>query len=136
MPTMTVSVEMRARLLAAARGAAQLAYSPYSKFRVGAAVLTEGEVVSGCNVENASYGLSICAERTAVFNAVGRGRRRLDAIAVSCPDAPADAPPSASMPCGACLQVIAEFGDGGTLVIVDRVGEMLLAELLPRPFVL
>src|SRR5260370_11613929 len=121
MPSRTASADMRARLLAAARGAAQQAYCPYSRFRVGAAVLAEGEVSSGCNVENASYGLSICAERAAVFNAVGGGRRRIDAIAISCPDAPSDAPPSARVPCGACLQVIARFGDRGTLVIVDGV---------------
>ena len=120
----------------AARGAAELAYCPYSKFHVGAAVLAEGEVSQGCNIENASYGLSICAERTALFKAVASGRRRIDAIAVSCPDAPDDAPPTGRLPCGACLQVIAEFGDGNTLVIVDGVGEMLLCELLPRPFVL
>ena len=127
---------MRARLLATARGAAQLAYCPYSKFRVGAAVLAEGEISSGCNIENASYGLSICAERAAVFKAVGTGRRWIDAIAVTCPDAPGDAPPAGRMPCGACLQVIAQFGDGDTLVIVDGVGEMPLSELLRRPFAL
>jgi cytidine deaminase len=132
----TVATDMRTRLLKAARTASEFAYCPYSKFRVGAAVLAEGEVTSGCNIENASYGLSICAERAAVFTAVGSGRRRIDAIAVSSPDAPGAAPPPARMPCGACLQVIAEFANGNALVIIDGVGEMSLSELLARPFAL
>ncbi|RYD04091.1 cytidine deaminase [Desulforamulus aquiferis] len=81
------------------------AYTPYSKFKVGAALLTkDGKVFSGCNVENASYGLACCAERTAIFKAVSEGHRDFDAIAVV-----ADVPEYCS-PCGACRQVLAEFG--------------------------
>ena len=126
----------RDRLLDAARAAARLAYCPYSNFHVGAAVLADGEIFTGCNVENASYGLTICAERSAVFQAVARGKRRIDAVAVTCPDAPPDAPPSARMPCGACRQVIAEFGGPDTPIVVDGAGQFRLADLLPEGFVL
>lgn len=84
--------------------ARETAYTPYSKFNVGAALLTEdGEVFLGCNIENASYGLANCAERTAIFKAVSEGKRKFVAIAVS---GDTDGPIS---PCGACRQVIAEF---------------------------
>jgi cytidine deaminase len=93
-------------LLDRARQAREQAYAPYSRFPVGAALLTaEGEVVSGCNVENASYGLSNCAERTAIFKAVSDGRRRFAAVAVV---GPRDDVPCS--PCGACRQVLYEFG--------------------------
>ncbi|MCA9754065.1 MAG: cytidine deaminase, partial [Gemmatimonadetes bacterium] len=96
-------------LLEAARAAARAAYAPYSRYPVGAAVLTAfGEIVSGCNVENASYGLSMCAERTAVFAARARGlvdgsTAPLRAVAIHAPNGPAPSP------CGACRQVLAEF---------------------------
>lgn len=81
------------------------AYVPYSRFKVGAAVLAQsGKIYAGCNIENASYGLTNCAERTAIFNAVAQGETKLKALAVV-----ADAPNPVS-PCGACLQVMAEFG--------------------------
>lgn len=129
-----ISAEVRAQLVEAAREAARLAYCFYSKFQVGAAVVADGKVYSGCNIENASYGLSICAERVAVFKAISLGHRQIDAIALTCPDASDDAQTVKRMPCGACLQVIAEFGSGNTLVIVDRVGEMRLCDLLSKPF--
>ena len=118
------------RAVAAQRGA----YAPYSKFRVGAAVSLDGLVFTGVNVENASYGLGVCAERTAVFAAVTAGARRLDAVAV-CTDA---SPPSS--PCGACRQVLFEFAPDPAAVTVTAInprGERrswTLAELLPDGF--
>ena len=120
-------------LLAEARAAALASYSPYSRFRVGAAVLAGGKLFRGCNVENASYGLTVCAERNAIFAAVAAGHRRIEAIALACIDGGAGA---ALMPCGACLQVMREFGDAATPVHLDRGGSTTLGELLPRPFAL
>ena len=92
-------------LIQSARQALKHAYAPYSKFRVGAAVLADnGRVFCGCNIENASFGLTVCAERVAVFNAISAGARRLKAIAVV-----SDSRGSIPYPCGACLQVLAEF---------------------------
>lgn len=92
-------------LYAIALGAAERSYSPYSKFRVGAALLCEdGTVVTGTNVENRSFGLTICAERSAVCAAVSSGLSRFSALAVACPDAD-----YAVSPCGACRQVLSEF---------------------------
>jgi cytidine deaminase len=96
-------------LLLAARRAADAAYAPYSRFRVGAALLCDdGRVVTGCNVENAFYGLSICAERVAVFAAIALGARHFRALALSCPDGQ---PRQPVVPCGACRQVLAEFAE-------------------------
>jgi cytidine deaminase len=95
------------KLKAAAKAAAGRAYAPYSKFHVGAAVLTSsGKIYIGCNVENASYGLTNCAERTAIFNAVSAGEKRLklQCVVVYTPTK------TATAPCGACRQVIYEFG--------------------------
>lgn len=92
-------------LIQKASEAAGRAYAPYSKFHVGAALLCDdGTIVTGANVENRSFGLTICAERSAVVRAISDGKRRFAAIAISCPDA--DYPVS---PCGACRQVISEF---------------------------
>ena len=110
------------------------AYAPYSKFRVGAAVRMSGEMFEGANVENASYGLGICAERTAMFAAVLAGAHRVEAVAV-CSDA---SPPSS--PCGACRQVLLEFAPDPTAVTVTAInprGERrswTLAELIPDGF--
>jgi cytidine deaminase len=118
-------------LIEAARSAQSRAYAPYSNFRVGAALETvDGTVFTGCNVENASYGLTICAERAAVSAAVGAGARRFRrAVVVSDVDPPA-------APCGACRQVLAEFGLD---LPIDGVGphrkmSWKLAELLPAAF--
>jgi len=120
------------KLLAAARRAQRRAHAPYSKFRVGAALWTKsGKIFTGCNVENASYGLTNCAERTAVFKAVSEGHRKFKAIAVV-------APSDALSPCGACRQVLAEFGEM-VVICADsrnarRVRIHLLSELLPHTF--
>jgi len=105
-------------LLAEARKAADFAYAAYSKFRVGAALLCDdGTVVTGCNVENRSYGLTICAERTAVFKAVSMGRRSFRALAISAPDS--EVPVG---PCGACRQVLSEFMEPSSPVLFGGSG--------------
>ena len=117
-----------------ARGASVRAYSPYSNFRVGAAILAGGTIFEGANVENASYGLTICAEHSAAFAAVLAGAKRFEAIAVACVNAPEGSPVELLMPCGACRQVLAEFAGPETPVVVDRVGVFRLDELLPLAF--
>ncbi len=119
-------------LVAAARQARGRAYAPYSRFRVGAAVRAGGRIVAAANVENASYGLSLCAERAAVAAAVAAGARRLEAVAV----ASGTVPPTP--PCGMCLQTLAEFAGPSlpVLLLGARGGrvETTLGELLPRAF--
>ncbi len=121
-----------AALAGAARAARRRAYAPYSRFKVGAAVRAGGAIHRGCNVENASYGLTLCAERVAVAAAVAAGARRLDAVAVaSGTDEPIP-------PCGMCLQTLAELA--GPELPVRLVGargrtvDTTLGELLPRAF--
>ncbi|MDR2103266.1 MAG: cytidine deaminase [Treponema sp.] len=100
----SIDIDMDA-LFQEAQGAADFAYAPYSSFRVGAALLAEdGTIFTGCNVENRSYGLTICAERSALVQGVGRGRRTFIALAVAAPDSP-----DPVGPCGACRQVLSEF---------------------------
>jgi cytidine deaminase len=112
MPALIPASTLR-RLENSARAAAKLAYSPYSKFRVGAAILAaSGKIYAGSNVENASYGLCNCAERTAIFTAVAAGERQLRAVMVF---TPTTAP---TMPCGACRQVINEFGSQAVVISV------------------
>ena len=121
-------------LLVVARQAATRAHCPYSNFHVGAAVrCDDGSVIDGCNVENASYGLSICAERVALFAAITQGKRPLE-LAVSCVDAQTDAAPGSRMPCGACRQVMQELLPSDAHVSIDGVGTMQLDQLLPAPF--
>ncbi|HEU0034677.1 MAG TPA: cytidine deaminase [Kofleriaceae bacterium] len=121
-------------LEAAALAAQRCAYAPYSKFRVGAAIQMSGEIYEGANVENASYGLGICAERSAIFAAVTAGAQQLEAVAV-CTDA---SPPSS--PCGACRQVLLEFApdpSAVTIVAINAKGERrswTLAQLIPDGF--
>lgn len=123
------------RLLAASRGAYEHSYSPYSKFRVGAAVLvSDGRVFTGANVENASYGLTVCAERVAIFSAVAAGVTRLVALAVSMGSPTKTV--GEQMPCGACRQVMTEFMPGDAIILLGGQAICRLEELLPRPFVL
>ena len=124
-----------AELVAAARGARERSYAPYSGFRVGAALLTaQGDVVTAANVENASYGLAICAERSAVVAAVAAGSRSFQAIAV------AGNGPDPVTPCGACRQVLREFPRGVDLEVLcaGEAGDALLTttlgDLLPESF--
>jgi cytidine deaminase len=121
-------------LLQKAREAAERAYVPYSRFRVGAAILAGGSVFTGCNVENASFGLTICAERNTIFHAVAAGHRRIDALAVACIDATRGGPIGLRMPCGACRQVMAEFGVDDLPIEIDGVGAFRLHNLLPSAF--
>ncbi len=122
------------KLIGAAKQAAAGAYAPYSKFRVGAAVLAStGKIYSGCNVENASYGLTNCAERTAIFNAVAAGEKklRLECVVVYTPTK------TATAPCGACRQVIYEFGPEARVISVCDGREHIdvsIGALLPGAF--
>ena len=121
-------------LLERARQAATRAHCPYSNFHVGAAVrCDDGSVIDGCNVENASYGLSICAERVALFTAISLGKRPIE-LAVSCIDAQTDASPGSRMPCGACRQVMQELLPTEAKIQIDGVGLHHLSDLLPTPF--
>jgi cytidine deaminase len=123
-----------ADLLALAEAARAAAYAPYSRFQVGAALLcADGTVIPGCNVENASYGATICAERSAVSGAIASGRSRFLAIAIAGP------PGVALMPCGMCRQVLSEFSPDGALRVLGRAADgtphaTTLGALLPRAF--
>lgn len=128
-----VSADARAKLLQSAKKAMKSAYAPYSKFRVGAAILlSNGKIVSGCNVENASYGMSNCAERTAIFSAVAQLGPKIEIRAVSVVN-DQGAPCS---PCGACRQVIYEFGPDATVFFQSASGpkQAHITELLPEGF--
>ncbi|MEQ9406910.1 MAG: cytidine deaminase [Fuerstiella sp.] len=121
-------------LVAASRTARQLAYAPYSRYQVGAAALgSDGTIFTGCNVENASYGLTICAERVAVCTAVAAGQQALKAVCISLSGVP--------VPCGACRQFLFEFNPDMAILLDNLQGEpeqppecILLSDLLPRGF--
>jgi len=124
-------------LLAAAREAQAFAYAPYSNFRVGAAVLTsDGSIYRGCNIENASYGLTVCGERVALFKAISDGRMDIAAVAVVTSAA------TLCKPCGACRQVIAEFSQADNPIVIlsaSSTGEVVMetiTALLPDNFTL
>ena len=121
--------EKRESLMKEAISAQEKAYSPYSKFKVGAALLTkDGKTFTGCNIENVSYGMTICAERVAVFKAVSEGYTDFEAIAVS---ASSD---DAIYPCGACRQVLAEFNPKIEIFVNHDEKSYHLFELLPKSF--
>lgn len=129
---MKTKKELYAKLLSIAKDISLNSYSPYSKFKVGCAVLcSNGEIYTGTNVENASYGLSICAERTAIFNAVSNGNTKIEAVAVY--SAHKDV-----TPCGACRQVIAEFTKNADIIYNSKTGLKItnIKKLLPDSFCL
>ena len=129
----SLAARTRERLLQAARAAMKNAHAPYSKFKVGAALLTtNGKVFSGCNVENASYGMTNCAERTAIFSAVAKLGPQMEIRALAITNNQ-DAPCS---PCGACRQVIYEFGPQATILFKGARGwkELSITDLLPEGF--
>jgi cytidine deaminase len=121
-------------LLHAARRAREFAVARYSGFKVGAAArLESGEIITGCNIEIASYGLTICAERVALFSAISHGARQIIRLAVST-SADNNAPIEERMPCGACRQVMIEFIAPDVKIDVDGAGTFSVGELLPIPF--
>ena len=128
---MSLSSEDRQKLVVLAVNARQKAYAPYSHYSVGAALLTRaGLIYTGCNVENAAYPTTMCAERVAVFTAVAQGERVIDAIVV--------ATSNGGSPCGSCRQVLAEFGLDTLVICIDESGKVVietdLRSLLPGAF--
>lgn len=119
-------------LIEAATGVRENAYAPFSNFRVGSALETDdGEVIAGCNVESASYGLTVCAERVAIWKAISQGKRKIKAIAVV-----ADTE-ELTPPCGVCRQIIWEFGGDIPVILANLKGKtetVQMKELLPRAF--
>lgn len=133
MPKTKLTAGTRDRLLRAARKAMKNAYAPFSQFKVGAAILTSnGDIFVGCNVENSSYGMTNCAERTAIFSAVAAKGPALEVLAV----AVANAQSVPCSPCGACRQVIYEFGPDAVVIYQGNHGnkESHITELLPEGF--
>jgi cytidine deaminase len=120
------------KLLEIAKNATRNSYAPYSNIHVGAAIVTEdGKIFTGTNIENSSYGLSICAERVAVFNAVSNGYRKFKKIAIITSEG------KGIMPCGACRQVLAEFSENMEVITLDKEGNVIrfkLNDLLPHAF--
>ncbi len=120
------------KLIEAARAARENAHAPYSNFRVGAAVRTKaGKIYTGCNIENASYGLTLCAERVAIFKAISEGEHEFEAIAVVCDTE------KLTPPCGPCRQIIWEFAGDIPVILANLKGNVereTAAKLLPRPF--
>jgi len=128
---MTIDAERRAELIRVAGEARRHAYAPYSRYPVGAAVLTgSGRIYAGVNVENAAYPNGMCAERAAIFAAVGQGERELQAVAV--------VTENGGTPCGSCRQVISEFGPQARIILADSAGrvtlDVALPDLLPHAF--
>lgn len=130
---LAITPEIWERLYVEARAVSGYAFCPFSQFPVGAAILTaDGRIFSGCNVENASFGLTICAERNAVFQSVAAGAREILGIAIYTPTC------DAAAPCGACRQVLAQFGPQALVRSIcdsDRTIERTVSDLLPDAFV-
>lgn len=128
---MKLTPEQKKDLVKAARLVREWAYAPYSKYKVGAAVLTEsGRIYEGVNIENAAYPVTICAERTAIFSAVTNGEKKIKAVAV--------VTENGGTPCGSCRQVMAEFGTDMLVIVADEqeniIVEKSLSDLLPGAF--
>ena len=125
-------------LIETATAQRRFSYAPYSEYRVGAALLAkDGRIFTGCNIENAAYGPTMCAERTAIFKAVSENVRDFEAICVV--GGRGDVPSDYSVPCGVCRQVLREFSDPGEMIIIvakkaDDYKEYTLKELLPDSF--
>lgn len=119
-------------LIKMAKEAYKNSYSPYSGFKVGAAIMTEdNEIFTGCNIENLSYGATVCAERVAIFKAVSQGKRKIKKLAV------VSEPGKITYPCGMCLQVMGEFMDKDGIIILENGNEIIeyqLKELMPYGF--
>lgn len=118
-------------LIVLAKDAMKYAYAPYSKFSVGAALLTQDDsIYTGCNIENASYGATICAERVAIFKAISEGQRSFKKIAIVCSEG------RKAYPCGICLQVMSEFFSDGFIILEDADGitEYRVKDMLPNAF--
>jgi len=132
-----VSAALRERLLRSARKATKNAYAPFSNFRVGAAILTsKGHVFTGCNVENSSYGMTICAERTAIFSAIAKDGPDLEIRAVAVAAFANNDHGVRCSPCGACRQVIYEFGPSAVIFYQGEKGpkQSRITDLLPEGF--
>lgn len=134
MATDDLSEDQKSELFKLAKDASKLSYSPYSRFPVGCAILTsEGQIITGCNVENSSFGLTICAERTTICKAISEGKKQFKAIAVHAPAG------GLTYPCGACRQFIYEFGPTIWIYVVDqedKYTKSMIKELLPNGFML
>ncbi len=119
-------------LITASRKAKRFSFSPYSKFRVGAALLTKsGKIFTGCNIENSSYSLTICAERTAIFKAISEGEKKFIALAIATDEN------GFTTPCGACRQVISDLAGDIEIILINGKGKQLVLnmdKLLPHPF--
>lgn len=124
----------REELLQRARQAALHAYCPYSHFRVGAALVAGGQIFVGVNVEISSYGLTLCAERSALAAAIAAGAGPITQVAVACIDASADAPANERTPCGACRQWLADLAPQATISIDGVPGDFSISDLLPYAF--
>jgi cytidine deaminase len=122
-------MSLRDKLITESKNVLNKSYSPYSKFKVGAALSTsEGRIFTGCNIENISFGLTICAERVALFNAISNGYKKFNAIAIS------SSSDKSVFPCGACRQVLAEFNHNIEIYIDNENKSYLLSALLPFSF--